>query len=88
MLWILIGIASTSRCNSNDYPQHMPFKEVDKKYTGFNLKVTELLDCGLIGICAVIRSNTVFVIISFIWCTGTAVFRDCGIACVSSLTVL
>ena len=35
------------------------YKEVDKKYTGCNLKTTELLDCALIGICAVIRSNTV-----------------------------
>ena len=35
------------------------YKEVDKKYTGCNLKTTELLDCALIGVCAVIRSNTV-----------------------------
>ena len=35
------------------------YKEVDKKYTGCNLKTTELLDCALIGICEVIRSNTV-----------------------------
>ena len=39
------------------------YKEVDKKYTGCNLKTTELLDCALIGICAVIRSNTVYKII-------------------------
>ena len=36
------------------------YKEVDKKYTGYNLKTMELLDCALIGVCAVIRSNTVF----------------------------
>ena len=35
------------------------YKEVDKKYTGCNLKTTELLDCALIGVCMVIRSNTV-----------------------------
>ena len=35
------------------------YKKVDKKYTGCNLKTTELLDCALIGVCAVIRSNTV-----------------------------
>ena len=35
------------------------YKEVDKKYTGCNLKTTELLDCALIGVCALIRSNTV-----------------------------
>ena len=31
------------------------YKEVDKKYTGCNLKTTELLDCVLVGVCAVIR---------------------------------
>ena len=35
------------------------YKEVDKKYTACNLKVTKSLDCALIGICAVIRFNTV-----------------------------
>ena len=35
-------------------------EEVDKKYTGCNLKTTELLDCALIGVCVVIRSNTVY----------------------------
>ena len=33
--------------------------KVDKKYTGCNLKTTELLDCALIGVCAVISLNTV-----------------------------
>ena len=36
------------------------YKEVDKKYTGCNLKTTELLDCALIGVCVVIRPNTVY----------------------------
>ena len=35
------------------------YKEVDKEYTRCNLKTMELLDCALIGVCAVIRSNTV-----------------------------
>ena len=35
------------------------YKEVKKNYTGCNLKTTEFLDCALIGVCAVIRSNTV-----------------------------
>ena len=35
------------------------YKEVDKKYTGCNLKTMELLDCVLIGVFEVIRSNTV-----------------------------
>ena len=35
------------------------YKEVKKKYTGCNLKTMEFLDCALIGISAVIRSNMV-----------------------------
>ena len=36
------------------------YKEEEKeKNTGCNLKTVELLDCALIGVCAVIRSNTV-----------------------------
>ena len=35
------------------------YKGVDKKYTGCNLKTTELLGCALIGVYAVIRSNMV-----------------------------
>ena len=60
---VLIWIASTSQCNSNEYP-HI-YKEVDKKYTGCNLKTTELLDCTLIGVCAVIRSNTVYTYVKY-----------------------
>ena len=36
------------------------YKEVYKKYTGCNLKTTELLDCALIGVSAVIRLNMVY----------------------------
>ena len=36
-------------------------KKVKKKYTGCNPKTTEFPDCALKGVCAVIRSNTVFV---------------------------
>ena len=35
------------------------YKEVDKKYAGCNLKITKLLDCALIGVCVIIKSNTV-----------------------------
>ena len=35
------------------------YKEVKKKYIDCNLKTMEFLDCGLIGVCVVIRSNTV-----------------------------
>ena len=40
------------------------YQEVDKNYTDFNLKTAELLDFALIGACAVIRSDTVFMWIS------------------------
>ena len=33
-----------------------------KKYIGCNLKTTDLLDCALIGVCEVIRSNMVLFI--------------------------
>ena len=35
------------------------YKKVNKKYTGCNLKTTEIHECAPIGICAVIRLNTV-----------------------------
>ena len=50
------------------------YKEVDKMYTGCNLKTTELLDCALMGVCAVIRSNTVNLAADFwhspVWLVG------------------
>ena len=36
-----------------------PYEVVDKKYTGCILKTTETFDYALIGVCAVIRLNTV-----------------------------
>ena len=39
------------------------YKKVDN--TDCNLKPTELLDCALIGVCAVIRSNTVMIFSCF-----------------------
>ena len=39
------------------------YEEVDKNYTGCNLKTAELPECALIGACAVIRSNTVYLYI-------------------------
>ena len=47
------------------------YKEVGKKYTGCNLKTAELLDCALIGICAVIRSNTVKDSLLMLWLIQT-----------------
>ena len=43
------------------------YKEVKKKYIGCNLKTTEFLDCALIGVCVVIRSNTVFQMLGQVW---------------------
>ena len=54
MLWVPVGAIQMSTHNLCLY------KEVDIKYTGCNLKTMELLDCALIGVCAVIRSNTVY----------------------------
>ena len=50
-----------SSTNLLNYPRttYALYKEVDKKDTGCNLKTTELLDCALIGVCVVIRSNMV-----------------------------
>ena len=36
-------------------------KKLDKDYTGGNLKTTELLGSEVIGVCAVIRLNTILV---------------------------
>ena len=44
------------------------YKEVDKKYSGCNLKTTRLLDCALIAACAVIRSNTIFIPLAYEVC--------------------
>ena len=63
LLLIFFMKALTNHCNSNGYPSIWLYKEVDKKYTGYNLKTMELLDCALVGVCAVIRSNMIIVII-------------------------
>ena len=36
------------------------YKELDKQYTGCNLKTMVLLDCELIEVCVVFRANTIF----------------------------
>ena len=40
-------------------PTTYAFLKKNRKYTGCNLKTTELLDCALIGVCAVIWLITV-----------------------------
>ena len=55
-------LASTSRCKLMQFkrvPTTYAFIKKYKKYTGSNLKTTELLDCAPIGVCVAIRSNTV-----------------------------
>ena len=42
------------------------YKEVNKRYTDCQLKTTKFLDCALIGLCAVIRSNVVGKISTFL----------------------
>ena len=42
-------------------PNNICFHKVDKKYTGCNLKTTELPDCAILGVCAVIMLNTVLI---------------------------
>ena len=59
----------SQKCSMDDHPQvgaiqmgthnMCLYKKVDKKYTGCNLKTTELVDCALTGVCVVIRSNMV-----------------------------
>ena len=39
------------------------YKAVNKRYTGCHLKTIKFLDCALIGVCAVIRSNTVCLVL-------------------------
>ena len=55
MLWVLIFVNAIQMGTHNI----CLYKEVDKKYTDCNLKITELLDCVHIGVCAVIRLNMV-----------------------------
>ena len=56
-------------------------KEVDKRYIGYNLKTTELLDCQLIGICAVIRANTVCFFMPPTWKTLRYIFLHPSAVC-------
>ena len=47
------------------------YKDVYKKYTSCNLKTTELLDFAHIGVCPVIKSNTVIFFLFLdenVWC--------------------
>ena len=56
MLWVLIRQVDAIQMSTHNI---CLYKEVKKKYIGCNLKTTEFLDCALIGVYAVIRSNTV-----------------------------
>ena len=43
----------------NEYPQHMLFTNKWIKVDGLSSDHYDIIDCVLIGVCAVIRSNTV-----------------------------
>ena len=51
------------------------YKKVNKKYTGCNLKTTEFHECALIGVCAIIRSNTVGLIWQAFFNTDKPIFK-------------
>ena len=51
----------SSHYNSNWHHNIYLYEEVDKTYIGCNLKTMESLDCALIGVCAVIRLNIVYI---------------------------
>ena len=53
------------------------YKEVKQKYTGCNLKTTEFHKCALLGVCAVIRSNTVLYLALWDSCTARSLHFLC-----------
>ena len=61
------------------------YKEVDKKDTGCNLKTVELLDCALIGVCAVIRLNMVIDIYTHLFITVLLRFRPFSMLAVQTV---
>ena len=56
--WVLIWIVEAIQMSTTTYA----FIKSRYKYVGCNLKTTKLLECGPIGVCAVIRSNTVYLL--------------------------
>ena len=60
MLWVLTELHQQVDAIQMSTHNICLYKEVDKKYTCCNLKTAELFDCVLIGVCAVIRLNTVY----------------------------
>ena len=59
MLWVLFELHQQVDAIQMGTQNIYLYKEIDKKYTGFDLKTMELLDCALIVVCAVIRLYTV-----------------------------
>ena len=64
------------------------YKEVDRKYTGYNLKTGELLDSAHTRVCAIIRLNTVCfcgeIFITILLLSGAIKYGKelwCGIIC-------
>ena len=58
--------------------------KVDKRYTVYNLNTTELLDCALKGVCAVIRLNMVYYT-HYLECTTTADTKGIQTSCWETL---
>ena len=56
MLYVVVTHLNCYDLSTNN---RLFYKEADK-INGCNLQTSELLDCALIGVCAVIRSNAVF----------------------------
>ena len=61
ILIVFIKPYVVGQVNANQMSTHniCLYNEVHKKYTGWYLKIMKLLDCALIGVYAVIRSNMV-----------------------------
>ena len=60
MLWVLTELHRQVDAIQMSTHNICLYKEVERKYTCCNLKTTELLDCALIRVYAVIRLNMVF----------------------------
>ena len=59
MLWYSFELHQQVDAIQMDIHNRCLYEEVDKKYTGCYLKTTKVLDYALIGVCTVIRLNTV-----------------------------
>ena len=61
-----VTVDAIQMCTHNIYK--CLYKEEDKKYTGCNLKTTELLDCALTGVCNKVEYGINIYIYIYIYC--------------------